>query len=228
MAQKTPPDLDDFWRSYQEAVTRLVHPITDTDGVAEQRLNRVEDKLGFCLPGVLHKFYRLSGNLDEINKAHNRLVSPEGLKIQRNRSRRQKALLFYEENQNVVFWGIRFKDMGRENPPVYQAINRRDEELVWAREFDFLSDFLLLTFYFQAVMGGLPHSGCVTKIDQETALKVRSNWPTVASAEDIELFSRDEQVLCILGNDLHVAGRTRHTVVAAAELLGVKFLMMTS
>ncbi len=75
-----------------------------------------EGRLGLRLPVALRAYYRLAGEA-EINTLHNQLLPPEDLEVQ------EGHLLFMDENQGVVSWGVRVKDLGAPDPVVQQRNN---------------------------------------------------------------------------------------------------------
>jgi hypothetical protein len=86
------------------------------DAVPEARIKAAEHRLGFTLPGALRDYYLLAGLAKE-NQEHNRLFGPEALVVE------GRYLLFMEENQEVVHWGLRVP-LGRSaDPPVWQRVN---------------------------------------------------------------------------------------------------------
>jgi hypothetical protein len=86
------------------------------DGVREQRLVRAEKRLGLALPAALRDYYLLAGAAAE-NREHNLLFAPEELIVEEGR------LMFMEENQAVVTWGLPLGPGKRADPTVWQRVN---------------------------------------------------------------------------------------------------------
>jgi hypothetical protein len=77
-----------------------------------------ESALGVRLPEALREYYRVAGRLDEVNRSHHRLRTLDGLEIVGD------YLMFMEENQDVLFWGIRVSDLSHSDPDVWQTVMR--------------------------------------------------------------------------------------------------------
>jgi hypothetical protein len=108
------------------------------DGVPERSLAAAERRLGLRLPRSLRLYYRLAGRCDELNHAHNHVVPPRELEVL------ERHLVFMDENQNVVSWGIRLADLHRADPTVRQRNNTPPE--AWYSERMSVTEFLDETF----------------------------------------------------------------------------------
>ena len=84
------------------------------DGIPSSEIAQSETRLKMRLPLALRDYYALAGNLP-INVEHNRLYAPKRLK------KRKGKLVFMEENQMVVFWGVDVDTTS--DPEVFQANN---------------------------------------------------------------------------------------------------------
>ncbi len=93
------------------------------DGLADETVSLTERLLGFRLPESLRKYYLVTGNLPEINKYHNRLLNLIELRVDDN-----GFILFMEENQAVVYWGIKLDNITDSDPEVWQIINEEPFE----------------------------------------------------------------------------------------------------
>ena len=87
---------------------------------------------------------RVAGKLD-INKEHNVLYDPEELRPA------DDILVFMEENQYVVVWGIRSADLSQSDPQVYQAATV--EPLEWYPEELTFSQFIIAMWKWQRGLG---------------------------------------------------------------------------
>ena len=104
----------------------LARALERDDGVSPERLSAATARLGFELPAVVTDFYRLSGSAPEL-QVHNRLREPEALTVE------DGYLVFMEENQRVVDWGLRLPIGGEADPEVWQRGND-DNEPEWYSE----------------------------------------------------------------------------------------------
>jgi hypothetical protein len=122
-------------RKYLEALKTLIgRPLTPRDGLPRGPLIACEHRLKLKLPSALKSYYELAGQLG-INTEHNQLYSPGKLRIE------NRKLVFMEENQAVVFWGIDLKDLEKPDPMVYQANN--ESKIVWHSEDLCFSDWII-------------------------------------------------------------------------------------
>lgn len=96
---------------------RIGRPLDARDGISLRRVRAAERRLGFPLPAMLRAFYRLAGRNGALCRAHHRFRRPEELSVD------EGYLVFLEENQEVVSWGIRLAEVGVENPIVWQRNN---------------------------------------------------------------------------------------------------------
>ena len=199
------PSLTDQapWDDYAARVAELFRPLAPGDGYEEAEVAAAEARLGLRLPRVLRELYLLAGRRDDINRPMNHLIPPEDLSVE------QGALVVYEENQNVVLWGVRVEDLGRDDPPVVRAYN--DVTLSWEDDHDRLSAFFVTMLYWQAVNGGLPFAGVVADVDETEIPEVHRHWPKVdllgSLWDHLIVFHRAGQLVCITGR----APRSRST-----------------
>jgi len=112
----------------------LARALEHDDGVSPERLSAAKARLGFELPSVVVDFYRLAGNAPEL-QVHNRLRDPEALTVE------DGYLVFMEENQRVVDWGLRLPLDGEADPEVWQRVN--GDEPAWYSETTSFSVFLV-------------------------------------------------------------------------------------
>jgi hypothetical protein len=110
------------------------------DGVSALRLRKAEERLGFKLPGALREFYGLAGAARETRR-HNWLYEPEDLVVE------QRYLVFMDENQSVVQWGIPVRLLRRTDPGVWQRVN--GDRPQWYSERMVFSEFMLKNLAWQ-------------------------------------------------------------------------------
>jgi hypothetical protein len=131
------------------------------DGLTESELASVEGRLNIRLPVTLRTLYLLVGKNRIITRAHNRFLRP--------REVRNDALIFLEQNQKVMFWGILLSDLHKDDPPVQQGNYEEDK---WYLDAYFLSAFLLGMACWQAA-NGLPWTG-QGNVDDQLMKKIRA------------------------------------------------------
>ena len=91
-------------------------PLRRSDGESVTRIQKAERRLGFRLPAAMRDFYLVAGRAPE-NLEHNRLAPPEHLDVE------GRYLVFMEENQRVVDWGLRLSMIATADPNVWQRVN---------------------------------------------------------------------------------------------------------
>ena len=199
----------------------LVCPLTAADGESEASILKAEVRLGVRLPAVLREYYLLAGRLDRFNRAHNRLLRPEEWTVDVGK------LVFLEENQCVVFWGVEAVTSPIDDPSVYHGQKVRGRPTDWYLEHESCSEFLLVMLHLQAVWGGYEFLGG-TEVASEALEKFLSGWTPVGSVNEMLAFNRIGKVACVIqgkgSSQLYVGGRTEQhfeTIKDELEALGV-------
>jgi hypothetical protein len=124
----------------QALLTILGRPLNARDRVLESRLRRAEKRLSIALPPAVREFYSVAGAAREVRE-HNRLLHPEELVIE------QGCLVFMEENQAVVHWGVPLRLKRRADPRVWQRAH--GEKRRWYSEKMAFSEFILKNLAWQ-------------------------------------------------------------------------------
>ena len=102
---------------FRELLTRaLGRELGPGDEIPRERLATAEHRLGFPLPEVMADFYMRAGGAPEF-QAHSSLRAPEALEVEAG------FLIFMEENQRVVDWGIPLPVDSDRDPIVWQCVN---------------------------------------------------------------------------------------------------------
>ena len=144
-------------------------------GFPETEIISLEKRLNIILPAELRSYYLTFGKNETLNYSHNRLLKPDkevGFSDDR-------YLIFYEENQAVVFWGIKEKDLILPNPPVW-ANNGTEENPDWHIEMNTTDNFILLMSVYNGTLGGLKYNAnCCEEIDSKTVGFIENNWSVV-------------------------------------------------
>src|SRR5436190_24276675 len=100
------------------------------DRTPEQRIRAAEDGLRIGLPAAMREYYLAAGEADQLNRAHNTLFRPEELRFEQN------YVIFMQENQAVVHWGVAMSDLANPDPIVWQRVNS-DSPQWYSEEMDF-------------------------------------------------------------------------------------------
>jgi hypothetical protein len=86
----------------------------------------------------MRSFYRILGNTPTVCEAHNVILDPKALEFDAD------YLIFMEENQSVVSWGVRRVDLAIADPPTWQRNNT--EPLEWFPEDKSFTELLMSMF----------------------------------------------------------------------------------
>lgn len=199
---------------YHKLVADVTGRAAPSHGYSARALDSAEARLGVRLPGPLRDYY-LSVGRHKINCAHNRLWSPDALEVSQGR------LVFMEENQGVVFWGVRRRSTAAD-PVVFQTTDPEDGD--WAAE-SACSQFLPAMLCWQAVNGGLPYIGYSDPLAPAVARRLMWGWPPVGRIGELFAFVRDGRVVCLLDEGesalLHLCAGRRQDFRALVEGLNV-------
>lgn len=199
---------------YRELLADIMGRAALSHGCSSGAVERAEARLGIRLPGPLRDYYLTAGG-HKINQAHNRLWPPGALEISQGR------LVFMEENQEVVFWGIRRRSEAAD-PVVYQTTDLEDGE--WVAE-SACSQFLPAMLCWQAVGGGLPYIGYSDSLSPVVAGRLTRGWSPAGRMIDLTAFVRDGRVICALREGksvlLHVGSRSRQDFQKMVSEFGV-------
>lgn len=186
--------------NYIQKIKRLYNLSENENyGFSENQILDLERTLEIKLPSKLKEYYLELGKEENLNYCFNRLLKPEneiGFSD-------DDFLVFYEENQNVAFWGIKKEDLSKENPPVYgnyDTIEKSD----WEIETQTTENFFLLMAVFSGTLGGLQFNGNhFGKINSEIVKLVEENYTLVPeiSREKQKVYTDDFYVVISLSFD---------------------------
>jgi hypothetical protein len=197
--------MTSFCERLRSTLATLAHPLTPEDGEPEPSIFDAEVRLGLRLPATLRDYYLLAGRFDQFNLAHHRLLQPEKWYVDNGR------LVFLEENQRVVFWGVEASRSPNHDPAVYQGSKHAGQATGWSLEHGCCSEFLLVTLHLQAVWGGYEFIGG-SKISPEALARFLTGWTPAGHINELRAFSRDGEAACVFGREgslqLYVGGRT--------------------
>src|SRR5262245_18525524 len=127
---------DVFNQQYRSIFETVGYQLTAEDGTPASDIHSAEQRLGNAVPDALRSYYLVAGAERNFNIVHNHLLPPADWSID------QGKLIFMEENQVVVVWGVKATGEPGANPPVYQGVNANDELIYWYKEQDRCSVFL--------------------------------------------------------------------------------------
>jgi hypothetical protein len=209
-------------RPFADRFRSIVEPLfrrqfTAVDGIPYAELDAIQQRTGYELPEAIRDFYAVLGRFEPALRSHNRFYNPGDF------TRQDGKLVFFEENQVVVYWGYDEDRAFQPDPPVYQGVN--DEPVEWYLESDHCSDFLAGMIYWQALNGALPFTGMASA--KESVRQAAQSWPLVWQDADSQLFSQGSSAFAVTrGNDgveLQAAGWSEEDLEDIAQLLSVRW-----
>jgi hypothetical protein len=121
------------------------------NGIDENEIIKVENNLGIKFPRILREYYLTIGNNENINNSFNTLLKPKDIGFTEDSS----YLVFYEENQGVVYWAVNRNELEYENPKVYGNYDPNDLTQDWFIDSETMENFLLTMAYWNGVLEGL-------------------------------------------------------------------------
>lgn len=182
--------MNSFLRYYRSIFHAFGCPLSTRAAVPQRTIAIAEKRLSAKIPAALRHYLLVAGRERRLNRCHNRLLPLEDWTMDRQR------LIFMEENQRVVVWGVSVRNPAANDPPVWQAVS--EEPLTWYREHRRLSEFLAVMLHVQAVSGGLRHCAQAT-VPKPFGYRFRNHgWTCYGTVNGLTAYSRREQVVCIL------------------------------
>jgi hypothetical protein len=201
---------------YRQLLTDITGRVGASDGYSLATVEKAERRLGVTLPQALRDYY-LSVGRHRFNRVHNRLLAPQAVRIAR------RHLVFMEENQWVVYWGVLSKTPAA-NPTVFQTQDLDDEDEDWNADAR-CSEFLTAMLCWQAVSGGLRYIGYSDRVDSEAWAQSLKQWPLAGRAGGLSAFVHPGRVVCVESDTpsglLHVGARSKAGFQAVADEIGV-------
>lgn len=189
--------------TYQEKIRKL-YGLDETKnyGFSETEILDLETRLSFVFPKVLREYYLTLGKNKKLNDTFNRLLKPKS-EIDFSTDRH---LVFYEENQTVVYWAIKEQDLHLDNPCVYgnyDAINLTEE---WFVDCQTTENFLLSMAFWNGVLGGLKfNANTETDLTEIVINQVEKNWTEIKGItnQQLRFFTTDFSDIIVFTTDLN-------------------------
>ncbi len=212
--------MTSFTSQYLRTLQALFGKCRKPQGLSQKTIETVEKRLGIVLPRALREFYKTIGGERRLVCCYNRFREPGGLSIQNER------LIFGEENQGVVVWGIERKLLRLPDPPVFQG---SPDGHIWFREGVTLSDFFQRALCWQCVNGGMKYrfSGIATRQvirNAFTSLSAIGNTH-VGDRYDLRALAKGGVTVCFVGRGkdsfAYSASNSKRALIAACEFIGI-------
>jgi uncharacterized protein (TIGR02996 family) len=139
------------WRLVEEFIDTWHKPLKPGDGASEEELRATEESLGFRLPTALREWYALAGKREDIwtidEGALHELSQLRADATQFNIH--EEAIIFFSMGNGQEAWGIRWQDLGREDPPVF-AFYQPGQVSATVTEFAIMA--LVTNFIYQPIL----------------------------------------------------------------------------
>ena len=175
---------------YRNIFAKFGHPLSDRTSLPESAINRAAARLDIAVPAALRDFYSVAGREMRFSQCHNRVIAPQDWRVSK------KRLIFMEENQWVVWWGVSVRNPDNDDPPVSQAINDDEDDLTWYQENRRCSVFIAVMLHYQAVNGGFEHHG-VSPAAKNLKHRLKTGWKCYGTLNRLTAYSRQNQVVCV-------------------------------
>jgi hypothetical protein len=222
--------MPSFKKYYGTIYKTFGYPLSDRTSLSASVLIAAEKGLGVQVPTALWDYYLVAGRERRFNTCQNRLLSPSDWAVDGHR------LIFMEENQNVVCWGVSIRNPAADDPPVAQGCDD-DESMRWRAEHRKCSVWLAVMLHFQAVSGGFRFCGWGSAPEQSNYRFERSGWTYHGEVNSLKAYSRPNQVVCLVppppveipfmrGWSIHAGGKTNSDLQAIEAELGVPLTRM--
>jgi hypothetical protein len=192
-----------------------MHP---DDRVQESEIKSAEARLNTRIPDALRVFYRAAGRATDFTQAHDQFLLPDAWSIE------GEYLVFAEENQAVVLYGIRISKSPVTDPPVFMSTNATPFR--WYKVCESVSEFISVYMLWHGTDGGAMRCGGEALATRGTAVRLRRNWSYVGEVNRMRAYSQSGRAVCYVkwsdGWRIFTGAQTDEDLVALANELGVK------
>lgn len=186
--------------NYQQIIRKLYNlSEIENYGFSEADIAEAEKRLHISFPKSLRHYYLTLGKNKSINEPFNRLIPLNEIDFIDD-----KYLIFYEENQAVVLWGVNQPDLIKDNPSVYGSYNNEREE--WFLDANTIEYFLLSMAYWNGALGGLTYcanTDISKELSKATISKIEQNWEEQVNITNqmLRFFTNDYSEILIFTTD---------------------------
>jgi hypothetical protein len=181
----------DHKSEYSRLFTRLGFPVSKKDGIPAAQLTKAVNKLGIQLPIALRDYYLVAGKEKIFNHSFNRLCSPSDWEVHAGK------LIFFEENQTVVVWGVPASKEAASDPVVFQCPLVSGELDKWYSEKIRCSAFLKFMIHLQAAYGGGMPFTASAPVANEPSMMPKSDWESGGEVNGMQTYSMQDRVVCV-------------------------------
>jgi hypothetical protein len=177
-------------RTFEKTYASLGRRLTSRDAMPLSRIRAAEKRLGCLVPKALRDYCSVAGNETDFNTIFNRLLPPDEWFIDHQR------LVFMEENQAVVLWGVPAMSRESDDPAVYQGVN--DSEIKWFKEHQRCSVFLKVMLHWHGAFGGALPITSTAFASVALRKKLKREWKFVGEVNHMQAFAKAGKTVCHL------------------------------
>jgi hypothetical protein len=189
-----------FTESYRNTFATVGVQLRDEDGCASADIEDVERRLGIKIPVSLQEYYLLSGREKRINQFFDRVRAPEKWEIDSvHWDIDSDQLVFMEENQWVVYWGVPSAQDRKTDDAVSVGFNIRQKGIQWRAEHESCFTFLNVMVLWHASFGGAVANTAVGYVQEDATRKaLDEGWHFVGEVRDMRAYKREGQAICLV------------------------------
>jgi hypothetical protein len=215
--------VQSFKNQYRTLFATLGYPLDGRTATPSKVIAAAEKRLGIKVPAALRDYYLVAGRERRFNQCLNRLLPPQDWTIDRDR------LLFMEESQRILWWGVSIRNAKTNDPQVSQGIN--DEPICWRSERRKCSTFLTFMIQYHAANGGLPYAASGFAPDPIAYRFDLHGWTAQSEVGSVFVCCRANQVVCLTppGDlpfmqdwSITAAAKSKSELQAIGEEIGVR------
>lgn len=204
--------------SYPELFALLGRRLAAQDAVPPQAIDKAGAALQTTVPLALRDFYLQAGNARDFVAVYDQFLAPSEWGVQDGR------LVFVEENQDVVRYGVDCGADAPADPPVWIATT--GDALEWHPASDTCSGFIAAMLVWQGAFGeALPFTGTGLATPAALAALAGGGWHHVGTVNGMSAYLQSGHAVCQVewddGVRLFVGALTDETFWALEDLLGV-------
>lgn len=175
---------------YPELFQMLGRTLRPMDAVDPHAIDKAEQALDLAAPQALRDFYLLAGNARDFTAVYDQLLLPADWSLQEGK------LVFVEENQDVVRYGVDCGPDAGDDPPVW--ITTTGQATEWHRVCDSCSEFIATMLAWQCSFGeALPH-GASGLAGPGTEAALKAGWHFVGTVNEMRAYLQPGHAACVV------------------------------
>ena len=181
-----------FQDHYRRQFAALGHPLTSRDALPEAQIGQREKRLGMRLPKALRDYFLVAGRERSFNQAFNRLCAPDDWSLDSGK------LVFMEETQGALLWGVSATSELTIDPAVYQGVIIDGEVREWHPEHERCSVFLSVILHWQATFGGAMKCCDSAPAPVELVTILDRDWSLIGEVNGMRAYGEAGKAVCFL------------------------------